>query len=188
MVKNKKINTTERVKGNMKPSSSSFAADLLTKEIGFNTGFSLNINFNTFTSEDKEKTNAMAIESANLDQELIVNLKKLSKRNSVTKVKALQDIYNKIVTIKEEEMEIFLNVYVPQFQKFVFDLERKVRSLNLLIFQTIVDKINRKIRPHLKQLLPSWLAAFFDNKEQAELAKKLFEVNFLLKVNKFIYK
>ncbi|KAI8980517.1 hypothetical protein BDB01DRAFT_836734 [Pilobolus umbonatus] len=182
-----------RVKGNMKPASSSRAADML----GSGNALSLDNlgGFAQFVAPNQPATSLLhsssrpstpssdrgdspANTSVELDPEIIVILKKLSKRDTITKLKAL------------EELEVYLNSnisvishilskWISLFGKLILDVDRRVRLASAQVHYIIVTNAKKKLAPMLKDFIGPWLLAMFDpSKDTARMARSSFETTF----------
>ncbi|KAG2188945.1 hypothetical protein INT44_004087, partial [Umbelopsis vinacea] len=91
--------------------------------------------------------------SHDLSPELVVVIKKLSKRDSITKDRL--------------------------FGKLAIDVDRRVRLATQSVHQFIVSVAKRKIAPHLKSMIGPWLICFFDpSKDVARIATTSFSVSY----------
>ncbi|KAJ8266659.1 hypothetical protein GJAV_G00133160 [Gymnothorax javanicus] len=171
----------QRTKGNVRPSSSGRAAELLARERGTVPGF---VGFGTSASNDLGYVPAVfgAEEIDNLvDADFRMVLRKLSKRDTVTKLKAVQEFGS---MCQEREPEIVKGVlpYWPRiYCKISVDHDRRVREATQQSFQQLILKVKRNLAPYLKSLMGYWLIAQCDTySPAASAANQAFEAAFPL--------
>ncbi|CAJ0641134.1 8030_t:CDS:2 [Entrophospora sp. SA101] len=143
-----------RIKGNVQPASSSRAAEVIAAK-GNQTsvsnlgGFSQFIGASAFTNVNSAELNSDNVNDVNLDSELVIILKRLSKRDSTTKLKALDDL------------ESYLKNKIEKDDVFV----------------SIMDAW--KLAPFLKEIIGVWIISMFDqSKDVARIANESFEAAF----------
>ncbi|XP_050829489.1 E3 ubiquitin-protein ligase listerin isoform X2 [Serinus canaria] len=130
----------QRTKGNLRPSSSGRAAELLAKERGTVPGF---IGFGTSQSDlgyvpaiqGAEKIDSL------VDADFRMVLRKLSKRDVTTKLKAMQEFGT---MCKEKEAEVVKGVlpYWPRiYCKISLDHDRRVREATQQSFEQLILKV-----------------------------------------------
>ncbi|KAF7727113.1 hypothetical protein EC973_007974 [Apophysomyces ossiformis] len=177
-----------RVKGNMKPASSSRAA-LNATSTGSPLSFDNLGGFAQFagsavtgipiqTSGTSTPTNGasdMGLAMANLDPELIVILKKISKRDAVTKLKALDELES-YLRAHVDMMQTILPSWVTLYGKLTIEVDRRVRLAANNLHLLITTGIKKKLAPHLKGFIGPWMISMFDPyKDIAKTAKLSFE-------------
>lgn len=90
-------------------------------------------------------------------------MRKLSKKDPMTKKKALQE-YNELVESSDlETLKLILPLWPKYYQNLATDTEHNVRELCQQAMQLLVSKVKKAVAPYLKQLMPTWLASQFDN-------------------------
>ncbi|XP_042314086.1 E3 ubiquitin-protein ligase listerin [Sceloporus undulatus] len=162
----------QRTKGNVRPSSSGRAAELLAKERGTVPGF---IGFGT---SSRDPGYVPAIQGAEeidslVDADFRMVLRKLSKRDVITKLKAMQEFGT---MCKEREAEIVKGVlpYWPRiYCKISADHDRRVREATHEAFEQLILKVKKHLAPHLKSLMGYWLIAQCDTYPPAASAAKV---------------
>ncbi|KAH0624881.1 hypothetical protein JD844_032757 [Phrynosoma platyrhinos] len=162
----------QRTKGNVRPSSSGRAAELLAKERGSVPGF---IGFGT---SSRDPAYVPAIQGAEeidslVDADFRMVLRKLSKRDVITKLKAMQEFGT---MCKEREAEVVKGVlpYWPRiYCKISADHDRRVREATQEAFEQLVLKVKKHLAPHLKSLMGYWLIAQCDIYPPAASAAKV---------------
>ncbi|KAM8975793.1 E3 ubiquitin-protein ligase listerin isoform 1-T1 [Pelodytes ibericus] len=151
----------QRTKGNVRPSSSTRAAELLAKESGTVPGFI------GFGSSPSELGYVPAIQGAEevdslVDADFRMVLRKLSKRDVTTKLKAMQEFG---AMCRERDIETVRGVlpYWPRnYCKISLDHDRRVREATQQAFEQLVLKVKKHLAPHLKSLMGFWLLAQCD--------------------------
>ncbi|RXM96075.1 E3 ubiquitin-protein ligase listerin, partial [Acipenser ruthenus] len=153
----------------VKPSSSGRAAELLARERGAVPGF---VGFGS-SSNDLGYVPAVygAEEIDNLvDADFRMVLRKLSKRDTITKLKAVQEFGT---MCKERESEIVKGVlpYWPRiYCKISMDHDRRVREATEQAFEQLILKVKRNLAPYLKSIMGYWLIAQCDTYSPAASA------------------
>ncbi|KAF7701263.1 E3 ubiquitin-protein ligase listerin [Silurus meridionalis] len=152
----------QRTKGNVRPSSSGRAAELLARENGVVPGF---VGFGISTSNEPGYVPAVygAEEIDNLvDADFRLVLRKLSKRDVVTKLKAVQEFG---AMCQERDSDIVKGVlpYWPRiYCKISMDYDRRVREATQQAFEQLILKVKRNLAPYLKGIMGHWLIAQCD--------------------------
>ncbi|XP_034168229.2 E3 ubiquitin-protein ligase listerin [Pangasianodon hypophthalmus] len=160
----------QRTKGNVRPSSSGRAAELLARENGVVPGF---VGFGVSTSNDLGYVPAVhgAEEIDNLvDADFRLVLRKLSKRDAVTKLKAVQEFGT---MCQERDSDIVKGVlpYWPRiYCKISMDHDRRVREATQQAFEQLILKVKRNLAPYLKGIMGHWLIAQCDSYSPAASA------------------
>ncbi|KAI9274250.1 hypothetical protein BY458DRAFT_555169 [Sporodiniella umbellata] len=176
-----------RVKGNMKPASSSRAAELAGMS---GNAFSLD-NLGGFAQFAGSATNNVIAQSSTptleihdslttqeLDPELVVIIKKISKRDTVTKVKALEELET-YLKANNQTTELVLNTWVGLYAKLVLEVDRRVRLSANQVHCLITVQVKKKLAPLLKNVIGPWLLSMHDqSRDIANLAKGSFETMF----------
>ncbi|XP_069616963.1 E3 ubiquitin-protein ligase listerin [Ranitomeya imitator] len=168
----------QRTKGNVRPSSSGQAAELLAKESGTVPGF---IGFGTAPSDLGYVPAVQGAEEIDnlVDADFRMVLRKLSKRDVTTKLKAMQEFG---AMCKEREVEVVRGVlpYWPRnYCKISLDHDRRVREATQQAFEQLVLKVKKYLAPHLKSLMGFWLLAQCDTySPAASAARAAFEAAF----------
>nr|XP_023661078.1 E3 ubiquitin-protein ligase listerin isoform X1 [Paramormyrops kingsleyae] len=171
----------QRTKGNFRPSSSGRAAELLARETGAVPGF---VGFSTSSSGDMGYVPAVhgadEIDSL-VDADFRMVLRKLSKRDTVTKLKAVQEFG---AMCQERESEIVKGVlpYWPRiYCRISLDHDRRVREATQQAFEQLILKVRRNLAPYLKSIMGHWLIAQCDTYPPAASAAVVaFQVAFPL--------
>ncbi|OXB79770.1 UNVERIFIED_CONTAM: hypothetical protein H355_013755, partial [Colinus virginianus] len=168
----------QRTKGNVRPSSSGRAAELLAKERGTVPGF---IGFGTTQSDLGYVPAVQGAEEIDslVDADFRMVLRKLSKRDIITKLKAMQEFGT---MCKEREAEVVKGVlpYWPRiYCKISLDHDRRVREATQQSFEQLILKVKKHLAPYLKSIMGYWLIAQCDTySPAASAAKEAFEKAF----------
>ncbi|XP_057307534.1 E3 ubiquitin-protein ligase listerin-like [Hydractinia symbiolongicarpus] len=155
----------QRTKGNAKPSSSSRAAEFI-QQGGF-IGFS-NLAGNTYGYVPQSKP-----DDNELDGDLRMLLRKMTKKDSVTRLKAIQEFMS---LCKEKDNEVIKNIisFWPRiYNKLTHDFDHRIREATQQVHHQIATKAGRDLAPHLKFIITNWLMATFDVYSPAATAAKL---------------
>ncbi|GBB95243.1 hypothetical protein RclHR1_00250041 [Rhizophagus clarus] len=176
-----------RVKGNAQPASSSRAAEIIStsgqapvQNLG---GFAQFLSGTAFSSTSTFATRDIdsAISNTTLDPGLVLILKRLSKRDPTTKLKALEELeaYLKSKESNENELTGILDLWAKLFVKLGIDVDRRIRYATFSCHLIIVKIIKKRIAPFLKEILPVWIISLFDqSKDVARIANESFQAAF----------
>ncbi|KFQ04198.1 E3 ubiquitin-protein ligase listerin, partial [Leptosomus discolor] len=154
------------------PSSSGRAAELLAKERGTVPGF---IGFGTSQSDLGYVPAVQGAEEIDslVDADFRMVLRKLSKRDITTKLKAMQEFGT---MCKERETEVVKGVlpYWPRiYCKISLDHDRRVREATQQSFEQLILKVKKHLAPYLKSIMGYWLIAQCDTYSPAASAAKV---------------
>ncbi|KAM7133812.1 E3 ubiquitin-protein ligase listerin isoform 3-T3 [Molossus nigricans] len=168
----------QRTKGNLRPSNSGRAAELLAKEQGTVPGF---IGFGTFQSDLGYVPAVQGAEEIDslVDSDFRMVLRKLSKKDVTTKLKAMQE-FGTMCTERDTEIVKGVLPYWPRiFCKISLDHDRRVREATQQAFEKLILKVKKHLAPYLKSLMGYWLIAQCDTyPPAASAAKDAFEAAF----------
>uniref|UniRef100_A0A671VDC6 E3 ubiquitin-protein ligase listerin n=1 Tax=Sparus aurata TaxID=8175 RepID=A0A671VDC6_SPAAU len=152
----------QRTKGNVRPSSSGRAAEVLTREGGVIPGF---VGFDTTVNSELSYVPAVhgAEEIDNLvDADFRLVLRKLSKRDGVTRLKAVQDFGSMCQERDAEEVKGVLPYWPRIYCKISVDHDRRIREATQQAFEQLVQKVRRSLAPFLKSLMGHWILSQCD--------------------------
>uniref|UniRef100_UPI0037E875A9 E3 ubiquitin-protein ligase listerin n=1 Tax=Semicossyphus pulcher TaxID=241346 RepID=UPI0037E875A9 len=152
----------QRTKGNVRPSSSGRAAEALTREGGVIPGF---VGFDTAITSELSYVPAVhgAEEIDNLvDADFRLVLRKLSKRDGVTRLKAVQDFGSMCQERDAEEVKGVLPYWPRIYCKISVDHDRRIREATQQAFEQLVLKVRRSLAPFLKSLMGHWILSQCD--------------------------
>ncbi|XP_076024787.1 E3 ubiquitin-protein ligase listerin [Genypterus blacodes] len=152
----------QRTKGNVRPSSSGRAAELLARESGVVPGF---VGFGSSVATERGYVPAVhgaeEIDSL-VDADFRLVLRKLSKRDAVTRLKAVQEFGS---MCEERDAEVVKGVlpYWPRiYCKISVDHDRRVREATQQALEQLVLKVRRSLAPFLRSLMGHWILAQCD--------------------------
>ncbi|KAH9638439.1 hypothetical protein HF086_016764 [Spodoptera exigua] len=156
-----KSKQSQRTKNNAKPSSSSRSAELL------NSGISLDTSVITLGGGKSLPPLFPTLATANLEQglnpEFQICFKKLTKKDPVTRAKALQDLCELVNNGDVEDVVAALPTWAHYYRILTTDLDRKVREMTQVCQGAVVGACGRRTAPALRALLPAWLQAQYDD-------------------------
>ncbi|XP_054433691.1 E3 ubiquitin-protein ligase listerin [Pteronotus mesoamericanus] len=161
----------QRTKGNLRPSNSGRAAELLAKEQGTVPGF---IGFGTFQSDLGYVPAVQGAEEIDslVDSDFRMVLRKLSKKDVTTKLKAMQE-FGAMCTERDTESVKGVLPYWPRiFCKISLDHDRRVREATQQAFEKLILKVKKHLAPYLKSVMGYWLLAQCDTYAPAASAAK----------------
>ncbi|XP_007639944.1 E3 ubiquitin-protein ligase listerin isoform X1 [Cricetulus griseus] len=168
----------QRTKGNLRPSNSGRAAELLAKEQGTVPGF---IGFGTSHSDFGYVPAIQGAEDIDslVDSDFRMVLRKLSKKDVTTKLKAMQE-FGTMCTERDPEAVKGVLPYWPRiFCKISLDHDRRVREATQQAFEKLILKVKKHLAPYLKSVMGYWLMAQCDTyPPAATAAKDAFEAAF----------
>lgn len=98
-----------------------------------------------------------------ISNELQIALKKLSKKDPVTKIKALRDFKTLIDETDPSTLKLILLIWPKYYENLAIDPDNSVREQVQSTHKTIAIKAGKSLAPVLKQLVPVWVASQFDN-------------------------
>ncbi|KAJ2997545.1 hypothetical protein HDV02_005434 [Globomyces sp. JEL0801] len=161
-----KKETKQRVKGNLTPATSSRASDMLATSFGPALAFGL---------QSQAQTNPNTWET-DLDSNLVVILKKLSKRDPNTITKALVDL---LAYCENNTIVQLVEIWPSFYNDLSIDADRRIRELTANVHLTLVKSFRKQFAPVLKSIIGNWLINQFDPSKDACLkSKQAFEIAF----------
>ncbi|RTG81350.1 E3 ubiquitin-protein ligase listerin [Schistosoma bovis] len=192
----KKKTTTHkpRVKENSKPSSSDKATRFLVEQTG-GLGVPLTCLLDTKLQSVMLNTDELKTEScqgkltgfvpilqdpdaSGLDTQLLNILRRLEKRDSVTKQKALREFYellkpesnkSECISVSTSSIVAVLPFWPRIYHRLSFDGDRKVRELVQTTMHALASRVGKDLGPYLKQIVPIWTFSTVDTYESAAL-------------------
>ncbi|KAJ3017763.1 UNVERIFIED_CONTAM: hypothetical protein HDU68_011490 [Siphonaria sp. JEL0065] len=161
---------TERTKKGSKVAGSSRVADLVggTPAFGFGAFGSTNSS-NSLTTSMFSLT-LLPEDTDYLDAESKVLLKRLSKKDAQTKIKATDDLKVYLAQTDDENLSKFVAIWPKIFNRAALDVERKIRENLIACHSILFTRLKKEMAPVLKQVIGTWLCLQFDN-ASAEVAK-----------------
>lgn len=149
---------SQRTKGNLKPSSSSQAAELLTSAGTASTGFI------GFGSGPKYVPASSALDDldTSLDSDFRLVLRKLTKKDATTKIKGLQEFGDLCKEKTEEDLKGVLPFWPRIYNKVALDVDYRVREAAQQAMSALVVQVRRNLAPYLRGLMGAWLLSQCD--------------------------
>ncbi|XP_037868758.2 E3 ubiquitin-protein ligase listerin isoform X2 [Bombyx mori] len=109
---------------------------------------------------------------ATIDQEISpefqICIKKLNKKDPITKTKGLQEMLETINNSKVDDVITILPSWAHFYKILAIDPDRKVREYTQLCHSSVVRACGRRLAPRLRQLVPAWLQARHDEHGPAQ--------------------
>ncbi|XP_030078799.1 E3 ubiquitin-protein ligase listerin isoform X2 [Drosophila hydei] len=160
-----KTKQTPRTKNNAKPSSSSRTAELLGTTAPIFVGFSAQADGNLvpFAPGFSSAEQMPETFDASISPQTQIILRKLSKKDPLTKKKALQELHELITESDLDALKNILPLWPKFYHNLANDVEHAVREQTQIVQQLLVSKCKRAMAPYLKQLVPVWLASRYDS-------------------------
>ncbi|KAH9381898.1 hypothetical protein HPB48_015382 [Haemaphysalis longicornis] len=171
-----------RTKGNVRPSSSGRSAQLLSATGA--AGLSGFVGFSSLSSESPAyipPTGQHVIDDGDstVDSDFRMVMRKLTKRDQTTRLKALQELLD---LVKEKDVELIkgaLPFWPRLYNKLSLDNDRRVREATHRVHELICQRVRRDLAPHTKGLIGAWLISQSDPfAPAASAAKAAFEAAF----------
>eukprot|EP00164_Ancoracysta_twista_P024002 GFYU01045228.1.p1 GENE.GFYU01045228.1~~GFYU01045228.1.p1 ORF type:complete len:524 (-),score=141.01 GFYU01045228.1:11-1582(-) len=130
----------------------------------------------TVTPKKKASKQPEMVAPMDFDSEMEFAIKKLSKRDSTTKMKALNELKGLTSEKSETAVLSIVPLWAEAYLRMGRDKDRRVRELANAIMGDIASKVGRKISPYMKKLIGTWLCNQYDSsREVADAAKSAFE-------------
>lgn len=99
---------------------------------------------------------------ANVDSRYQIVLRKMTKKDSTTKVKALQE-FNELINRSEVDVVLAILPFWPRlYASLATDVEHRVREASQQSQSVLSTKCGKGIAPFLRQLAPSWITSQYD--------------------------
>lgn len=113
---------------------------------------------------------ASALIPSELDGQLSQQLQKLSKRDAITRLKALQTL-NELIKVKSSsDMGPMLGPWAYYFARLIMDAHRGVRAEACAVMGAVAVAVGRALAPYLKLLIPPWYIACYDASREVAAA------------------
>nr|NP_730427.1 listerin E3 ubiquitin protein ligase 1 [Drosophila melanogaster]Q9VW09.2 RecName: Full=E3 ubiquitin-protein ligase listerin; AltName: Full=Listerin E3 ubiquitin protein ligase 1; AltName: Full=RING-type E3 ubiquitin transferase listerin [Drosophila melanogaster]AAF49146.2 listerin E3 ubiquitin protein ligase 1 [Drosophila melanogaster] len=183
-----KTKQAPRTKNNAKPSSSSRTAELLGSSTPIFVGFSAQTDGGGLVPFAPGFASAEQMPDsfdAAISPQTQIILRKLSKKDPMTKKKALQELHE---LIEQSDVEVLKNI-LPLWPKYYLNLasdpEHTVREQTQTVLQLLMAKCKKAMAPYLKLLVPVWLGSRFDTyAPAASIASQSFRDTFAGNANR----
>ncbi|CAF4483316.1 unnamed protein product [Rotaria sp. Silwood2] len=99
-----------------------------------------------------------------IDSDLRVILRKLTKKDSTTKIRAFNELRDYCdANESDDKIRIILPFFVSHYRKWSTDSDQRVRDECQSTFDIIGMRMKKNLSPHLKTILPIWLMAQCDS-------------------------
>lgn len=144
-----------------RPSSSSLAASLLPSDSAANVA-----GFGGFLGSyrlDSSLTGDDATPFSDIDSEVAQHLKRLSRKDPTTKLKALASLSELLKQKSGKDVASIIPQWVFEYKKLLMDYNRDVRRATHDTMTNLVMAAGREIAPHLKSLMGPWWFSQFDS-------------------------
>lgn len=106
-------------------------------------------------------------------------LRKMSKKDSTTKIKALKEFADLVNQSDVGSVKTTLSFFPKVYVQLSCDPEARVRENSQIALMAIIDKIGKQLALILKQIFPSWLCGQYDqHPTAASVATSCFEKAF----------
>ncbi|KAG0329930.1 hypothetical protein BGZ99_010041 [Dissophora globulifera] len=109
----------------------------------------------------------------------------MSKRDTTTKVRALEDLEKWVKAQPEEEdassdaSQEAIGPWIRLYIKLTTDVDRRVRLLTNNVHLLLVKRVKKRLAPYLKEVIGAWIGTFFDpTKDVARVAMEAFKSAF----------
>ncbi len=136
---------------------------------GFKFGGAAGTAANAAAAEDAA---ADTLITAQIDGDVAQYLRHLSKRDPVTKLKALQALKALIPERSAADLAPALPPWLYVYKKLIMDLSRTVRAEASQVMSLLAVAVGKQIAPHLKSLMGAWWLAQFDPYSEASAAAR----------------
>ncbi|XP_059350076.1 E3 ubiquitin-protein ligase listerin-like isoform X2 [Daphnia carinata] len=150
-----------RTKGNTKPSSSGRSAELLgnvTEFVGFSGlpegSYVPVIGANSLVED--------ASADSNIPADFRLSLRKMGKRDSTTKIKALQEFNELCEENSLETLKTILPFWPRIFSRLAVDGDRRVREYLHKSHLQLTSQLGRNLAPYLKEMMGAWFTSQSD--------------------------
>ncbi|GAU13221.1 hypothetical protein TSUD_245910 [Trifolium subterraneum] len=163
-----------------RPSSSSLAASLLSSAPS--SAAAASVGFGGFVGSsrlDPSPSTEDSLPFADVDSEIAVHLKRLGRKDSTTKLKALSALSTLLQQRSAKEIVPIIPQWAFEYKKLLLDYNRDVRRATHDTMTTLVTSVGRDLAPHLKTLMgPWWFAQFDPASEVSQAAKRSLQAIF----------
>lgn len=157
-----------------RPSSSNLAASLLQAETS-SVGFGGYVGSTRIDMASTTEQNSLL----DIDGEVAQHLRRLSKKDPTTKLKALTSLGTIFRQIPASELCQIAPQWVFEYKRLVQDNSRQVRQAAHDVMANLALTIGRGLAPHLRSVMGAWWLGQFDPfTEVSEAAKRSFQVAF----------
>ncbi|GLJ37723.1 hypothetical protein SUGI_0766400 [Cryptomeria japonica] len=157
-----------------RPSNSNFAASLLQSGAA-SVGFGGYVGSSRIDTTLTKESNTLL----DVDGEVAQHLRRLSKKDPVTKIKALTSLSSLFRQCSASDLCQLVPQWVFEYKRLVQDNNRQVRQTAHDAMANLAITIGRSLAPHLRSLMGAWWLGQFDPyTEVAEAARRSFQAAF----------
>ncbi|KAK4498188.1 hypothetical protein PRZ48_010845 [Zasmidium cellare] len=96
------------------------------------------------------------------DANLVPAFKNLTKKDSTTKAKALEDLQSSLISSDRDLEDAVVEAWVKLYPRLSIDNARRVRQLAHILNGQICSKCGKRVAKHLPRISGPWLAGTFD--------------------------
>ncbi|OQR69590.1 hypothetical protein BIW11_12165, partial [Tropilaelaps mercedesae] len=116
---------------------------------------------------------------ASVDEDFCLTIKKLWKKDAMTRLKGLQQIMDLLEAKAEEDIKRILPFWPRNLNRLAVDSERRVREATFLAHKRLCAVAGRNLAPFVKSVLATWVSGMFDiHAPVASAARAAFETAF----------
>lgn len=167
----------------LQPSSSGRSAELLaTSTIPTNVGFANVAQFGflpTMLQDFPITESTIDDMDSTLDTNFQLVFRKMTKKDSTTKVKALQEFSELVLKTDASTIKSILPFWPRLYNNLSTDVEHRVREAAQQAQSALMSQAGKNIAPYLKQLAPAWIASQYDTyAPAASIAMQSFKKSF----------
>ncbi|CAM6128753.1 unnamed protein product [Calypogeia fissa] len=169
-----------RSKGDASRSSKSRASSSLAASL-LQTPVTAAVGFGGFVGSDRVEMPAPTDGERlqDVDGDAFLHLKRLSKKDPTTKLKALVALRALFEERPATEVSALISPWLFEYKRLVQDSSRQVRQATHVAMTSFANCVGRGLAPHLKSLMgPWWISQFDPSREVSEAAKDSFQVAF----------
>ncbi|KAL0419279.1 UNVERIFIED_CONTAM: E3 ubiquitin-protein ligase listerin [Sesamum radiatum] len=168
----------EAARAKSRPSSSSMAASLLPSGVTA-------VGFGGYVGSSRVDSSLASAPDASpfldIDGEVAQHLKRLSRKDPTTKLKALASLSQLIKQKSAKEIAKIIPQWAFEYKKLLLDYNREVRRATHDTMTNLVVAVGRDLAPHLKPLIGPWWFSQFDSiYEVLKLQNGRFRIRWLL--------
>lgn len=121
-----------------------------------------NIAAAALAADSRSVADASFGDSAQLDTEASSSLKRAQKRDSTTRCRALESLFNRLQQLDVESRVQLLPAFLFVWRKLQFDDSKQCRILVCKCAGAICDGLNKKLAPYVKQTMRIWMLCLHD--------------------------
>lgn len=101
-------------------------------------------------------------DDSTISAEFRVALRKMSKKDATTKIKALQEFEALCGNGDVDSIKTALPFWPRLYAKLTIDVERRVREAAQIAHGALVSQVGKQLAPHLRSIMPSWVMGMVD--------------------------